>query len=694
MTARVRSLFWGLLAGLLLGASTLAQPPGLPSELFVLTNDGIVQRYGVNFAGGTAVTPESMYVLDFGVDQPGERLAFRTEEGLRVSGLSGGEGVPLDTSASAPPYRGAGRTIVWSPASDGLAYTTLDGLRVYLESGGPAAFINLGEGLFQNLSWSPGGSYLAAETPEHIWWIYERKDDQMQLASVIPSSLGAAWVSGSEIVFAPPEGGLRLMNLAAGNAQTVLLDEHIEYRLPALTRDDQLVFFARARDDAAVPEGYGVLHRLARGASQVERIGQAAVPLAGLQWAPGGELMTLLQGGALALFDPITGAGMPLPVSSVVAFDWLPLTAVRPTPTAILPTVPADEPAATLTAIPLPAATPVVQEVDRLILSADAYFLAPDGAGVRQVWRLPRTGATAFRFTAAPRDVSEYAISPDGRNIAYIAGGQLWVQRYERPQPFVIAELNGFTPGTPAFSPDGLRVAYADESETSGGIWEAALDGRDPVRLLANDSGADTGQVRIYRRPQYSPDGQRMLLDAYTDTSIDTAVLTLSSASLAVQEADSAQDLRALTARWLRDGRILTYTDAASPDTVTDAGLYLLDAITLGASPARWIPLTAGAVVRDVLQISGDQFRVALTGGEGTPVRVIDLAGLNQHEIAVLPPLIAPNLTPDGRFVAAYESLDEINGVRQGPLLIADLERGGLFRWTQPPLMSSFRWVE
>lgn len=694
MRARVRSLIGCLLAGLALAVGVSAQPAGLPSELFVLTNEGIVQRYGVNFAGGTAVTPESLYVLDFGVDQPGERLAFRTEEGLRVAGLSGGEGVPLDDSASAPPFRGAGRTIVWSPGGDGLAYTTLGGLRVYLESGGPAVFIDLGEGLFQNLSWSPGGVYLAAETPEHIWWIYKRDGDQMVLASVIPSSVGTAWVSGSEIVFAPAEGGLSLMNLAAGNAQTVLLAGNIEYRLPALTRDDRLVFFARDPGDAAIPEGYGVLHRLARGASQVERIGQAAVPLAGLQWSPGGEQMTLLQGGALALFNPVTGAGTPLPVSSVVAFDWLPLTVVRPTPAVIAPTAPADEPAAPSTAVPLPVATPLIQDTDRLTLSTDAYFLAPDSAGLRQVWRLPATGATAFRFTAASNDVSEFAISPDGRNIAYVTGGQLWVQRYERPQPFVIAGLTGFTPATPAFSPDGLRVAYADESEANGGIWVAALDGSDPVRLLANDSGADTGHALIYRRPQYAPDGQRLLLDAYTSARIDTAVLTLSSSAVATQEADSAQDLRALTARWLRDGRILTYADAASPDAVTDAGFYLLDAITLGASPARWIPLTAGAVVRDVLQISGDQFRVALTGGEGTAVRVVDLAGLDQREIAVLPPLIAPNLAPDGRFVAAYESLNEINGVRQGPLLIADLERGGLFRWTQPPSVSSFRWVE
>jgi hypothetical protein len=684
-----------LLIGTLLAAGVRAQNADLPSELFVLPNTGIVQRYGVSLAGSTAVTPETAYVLDFGVDQAGERLAFRTENGLRVTGLTGGEGVLIDDQAGVPPYRGAGRTIAWSPTGDALAYTTLDGLRVYLETGGIPAFATLNEGLFQNLIWSPGGTFLAAETPEHTWWIYARDGGTIALRGVIPASVGAAWVSDSEIVFAPPEGGLRLMNLNAGNAQAALLADTVEYRLPYLSADDRLVFFARPKDDPAIPPGYGVLHRLERGASQVERIGQVAVPLDGLQWAPGGRQISLLQGGALALFDPILGAGTPLPVTSVVAFDWLPLAA-EPLPRPTLAQATLAPALQTPTAEPnLPTPTlPQVQEVDRLTLSADAYFLAPAQGGVTQAWRLPSNGATPFRFTAAETDISEFAVSADGRIVAYVNGGQLWVQRYEQPQPFGIAELNGFTPITPAFSPDGLRVAYVDESDTQGGIWVAALDGSDPVRVLPNESGGEDGPAVVYRRPQYSPDGRRLLLDAYTADGIGTAVLTLHSGAVAVQEAASQQDLRALTSRWLRDGRILTYADALSPAPTTDPGFYLLDPITLGASPARWIPLTSGAIVRDVIQIAGDQFRVALAGGDGAPIRVMDLNGLDLREVASLPPLVSPRLSPDGRFVAAYESLTEVNGVREGPLLVSDLERGGLFRFVQPPAVRGFRWVE
>ncbi|MFN8379719.1 MAG: hypothetical protein U0452_13720 [Anaerolineae bacterium] len=691
----LQGIIVGLLAGLALAGSVAAQSTGLPSELFVLPNSGIVERYGVTMAGGSAVTPADLFVIDFGVDPIDERLAFRTDSGLRVAGLNGGEGVELDGDASVPPYRGAGRTIAWSPSDNALAYTTLDGLRVYLETGGVPAFVNLSEGLFQNLSWSPDGTYLAAETAEHTWWIYRRDGDTLALTSVIPSSVGTAWVSDTEIVFAPAEGGLNLMNLAQGNAQAALLADNIEYRLPYLSADDRLVFFARPKDDPSIPEGYGVLHRLARGASQVERIGQAAVPLDGLQWAPGGQQMMLLQGGALALFDPINGAGTPLPVNSVVAFDWLPVTAVAPTP----PPTPAPEatlapPTATPDIVTAGPSNALIQDVDRLALTDDAYFLAPASDSTVQIWRLPGNGSTPFRFTASDNDISEFAVSPDGRTVAYVSGGQLWVQRYEQPQPFVIADLNGFTPASPAFSPDGLHVAYTDESEALGGIWVAALDGSEPVRVLPNDSGANTGEAIIYRRPQYSPDGRFLLLDSYTSNGLASAVLTLASGTVSRQVADSPQDLRPLTARWLRDGRILTYTDAASPDTVTNPGFYLLDPITLGASPARWIPLTSGAIVRDILLVGGDQFRVALTGGDGAPVRIVDLNGLNLREVASLPALISPNLSPDGRFVAAYETLVDVGGAREGPLLIADLDRGGLFRFTVPPAVRVFRWVE
>jgi hypothetical protein len=682
-----------LLLSLALFAS--AQGIDLPSELFVLTNEGVVERYGVNAVGASTVTPEDIYVIDFGLDALGERLAYRTESGITLLGLTGGSGVRLEgETAGFPPYRGTGDTIAWSPGGDALAYTTLEGARVFLETGGEPVFVDLTDGIFLNLRWSPGGTFLAAEAEDNIWWVYRREGSEMRLASVIPSSVGTAWVSNAEIVFAPGEGGLKLMNLEAANAQTTLLDESVEYRLPYLNADDHLVFFSRPKDSTNIPEGSGILMRLARGAAQVETLGQRAVPLSGLQWAPGGSLMIAFQGGVLALFNPITGEGVPLPINNAVAFDWVPLRAAPipftpPPPTETpevlgAPIVPTPESETTEEATP---EVGVVSTVTGLVLSADSYFINRDPSGIAQVWRMPANGNPPFRFTGAQSDVGEYAISSDGRNIAYVADGELWLQRIDVPQPRLLATLNTFAPITPAFSPDGMRLVYTEErtDTNTGGIWIVAFDGSEPTLALPNDE-------RTFRRPQWSPDGARLLLDVYTPGRIVAGILTLESGTIIETVPTAPDDVRPLTSRWLRDGRILTYIDAGFNSSV-DPGLYIFDSVSPTTTPVQWLPLPENILVRDVVEIARDEYRTLLTTGGAAPIRVVDISGVRQEEVMTIRTLVAPRLSEDGRFIAGYESLIEIGGITQGSLLFVDLQRGGQFLLSAPESVWGFQWT-
>ncbi len=92
------------------------------------------------------------------------------------------------------------------------------------------------------------------------------------------------------------------------------------------------------------------------------------------------------------------------------------------------------------------------------------------------------------------------AISPDGRNIAYVNGAKLLVRRLERIEPVEIV-----THGDPAFvfwSPDSAWLGYA----ANGKIWKAAAGGgesaviTDIVVNLTGGSGAS-----------WSPDGRIVL---------------------------------------------------------------------------------------------------------------------------------------------------------------------------------------
>lgn len=666
----------------------------LPADLFVLLNDGRIERYGVGAAGVRTVTPEGAYIIDFGVDAAGERLAYRTEDGLYITLIPAtdvplGDPIRLEAeSASVPYFRGAGETIAWSPTGDALAYTTLTGARVYFQGSG--GFVDLLESPMLSLSWSPGGTFLAAQAEQNVWWIYRRDGSLATLTSIIPSSIGTAWVSDSELVFAPADGSLRVMNLAAANAQSILLDDTIQYRLPYLTDEDALVFFAR---DPEVPEGYGVLMRLQRGATEVETLGQVPVALTGLRWTPDGSLLAAFQGGVIALYDPITGLGFPLPLQGAVAYGWgrpAPETTIAPTlipgPTQVVVPLaaPTETPLATapapvaVTSTPAPAVT-----VTALVLSSDGYFLSPDFNGTLQVWRMPANGAPPGQYTGSLDDVGEYAIAPNDGTVAYVVTGELWIQPFSRAAPYYLTEITSFAPTNLTFSPDGALIAFADEER---GIFTVPMDGtEDPSLLIVN--AADT----IYRRPQFSPDGSRLLVDIYRGDRVWTGVFDLTSKALIEAPVpESAEDTRAARARWLADGRAYTYADAVAPSGVS-AGFYVFDPVAAGSAPAQWVPFDSSINVRTAVEVLPGVIRAVIAQADVLQVVDIDLSGGGQTPVLALDvPLNAPRISPNGRFVAGYENVTD----RLGTLTIIDLQNGRRYQLTTPETSTAYQWRE
>src|ERR1044071_2302448 len=95
-----RILFTVLL--MVLAFSTQAQAQegiNLPADLYVLLNNGQIQRYGVGAAGVTTLTPTGLFIIDFGVNNQGTQIAFRTEGGLyAIDVVAGGTPEQLEGS--------------------------------------------------------------------------------------------------------------------------------------------------------------------------------------------------------------------------------------------------------------------------------------------------------------------------------------------------------------------------------------------------------------------------------------------------------------------------------------------------------------------------------------------------------------------------------------------------------------------
>lgn len=758
-----------LIAGLILGVSIgRAQDtaPALPPALYVLNNAGQVSQLDTSALTITPITPPpespDAFIIDLGIDALGERLAYRTTNGLFIRDLASGAVRTVEGSAAGlPAFRGRGETIAFSPQGDALAYTTLTGGRVYFDPaltatpGGLPVFTDLREGVFVNFAWSPGGTYLIGEVEGGIWWVYRREGTALALTSVVTGASGFAWVSDTALVFAPLDGGLRQMRLDAANAQDVLLDDTVVYALPALNTADALVFFGRAKNDTATPPGFGRLLRLQRASPVVETVSEVQVALSGLRWIPGAELLLAFQGGALALLEPISGEILTLPYADAVAYAWAPLNRpaanappqrpaepAQPTPTETSTPAPTETPTVApspaLTAVgvlptniptnipisptlipnmltnaaPLPIAQPTdlfadVTPVDPFSLltptaevtalpttplapvagaatGADGFFLAPDARDIAQVWWLPRNGQPATRFTNAPADVTEFAVASGGRRAVYVSRGGLWLQRFEVPQPLLLTEIEAIVPITPDFSPDGTLVAYADENPVRGGIWLVSINGTSE-RLVPNGSG------RIYRRPQFSTDGNYLLVDVYlSDGGVINAVVDLTARTIIEAPPAAEDDTSALTARWLSGGRYLVIRDG---DSSGDEGLYIYSATAPGIAPLQTFPLEPGVIVRAAAEIAAGQIRAALeTPGEPN-LRVVDLLLGQQAQVKTLDPLLAPRFSPNGAYLAGYASLDDVDGIRRGALLLESLDSGSRMILSQPPVVWSFRWV-
>lgn len=642
-----------ILVFLLLSGTLYAQDGlDLPTELYVLTNNGEVQQYGLGVAGVSVVTPEGEFVLDFGVAPDGNWMAYRTETGLTLYNIYDQSSELVEgVLAGIPPFRGRGDTLAWSPDGDVVVYTVDYGARAYFTTN--KTFVDLRQGAFQQIIWSPGGDYLAAGAEENIWWLYRREGDNLVLTSAVPSSLGMAWVSDSEVAFAPDTGGLFRMNLAQANAQSLLLDDSWVYQLPFLLGDGRLGVFGRQKNDDAVPEGSGTLIALTADSPEVQTLGESPVDLNNLRWAPKGQLMIALRGGVLALVGPANGAGFTLPVADAVAYSWGP---------------------------------PAPERVGGLELTTEATFITQDANDIAQVWRLPADGTAAIPLTAAEANITAYGLAPNGNDLAYVSGGQLWLQNGDNPSQS-IGDLGRREAYSVTFSPDGTRIALEVRStfeDPIGGIWLATADGSQAEQILQNGPSADAPQYvpPFYFRPQFAPNINALLIAVGGGESLDYAIYDLGSGE---QTAIGGFD----EAIWLRDGRILAYGNGVGiGDPPPTQAIMVVNPADLSRQELVALPFPAR--VLSMREIEPGKVRVIIGSYQSLP-RSLTVLDLDVATGAMTPFsnggfVTDPVLSPDGNWVAGLTH-------QNGQLTFRNLQTGQQVVLAEPPTLNTFQWA-
>jgi len=97
------------------------------------------------------------------------------------------------------------------------------------------------------------------------------------------------------------------------------------------------------------------------------------------------------------------------------------------------------------------------------------------------------------QLTQFPDSVSEPALSPDGRMVAFIRGyefGQVYLKMLPDGEPVQLTRDNGLKTG-PTFSPDGSRVAFTafDPQQFDWDTWVVPTLGGEPQLMLKNASG-------------------------------------------------------------------------------------------------------------------------------------------------------------------------------------------------------------
>ena len=176
--------------------------------------------------------------------------------------------------------------------------------------------------------------------------------------------------------------------------------------------------------------------------------------------------------------------------------------------------------------------------------------------GLFGLCRVSVTGGTPEPLPGIGENTVAPTISRRGDHLAYLyrkldyniwrAPGPNATNKTAPPTPLIASTR---AEGSPRYSPDGKRIAFASDRSGNHEIWAGDAEGGSPTQLTRFDSG-QTGS------PRWSPDGQRIAFDARPTDNSDVYVVGADGGAVRRLTSEKSADIMPV---WSADGRWLFF---------------------------------------------------------------------------------------------------------------------------------------
>jgi Tol biopolymer transport system component len=248
----------------------------------------------------------------------------------------------------------------------------------------------------------------------------------------------------------------------------------------------------------------------------------------------------------------------------------------------------------------------------------EIIYLSGEWSNLMSIYRVRASGGSPARMIGIGENPRDLAIAPKGHRLVYsraLRDYNIWRVGLPAGSSFHAGTASKILASTrledsPAYSPDGKRIAFSSNRTGFRQIWVAEADGSNPVALTNFALGAAGS-------PRWSPDGQTIVFDARPEGLADIYTVRVDGGTPRRLTDDPAEDqipCYSADGRWIyfasgRTGRHEIFripSDGGKAVQITHKG----GAYTPLASPdGEWIYYERGATI----------WRVRPDGGDETP---------------------------------------------------------------------------